>query len=224
MTPLEEANDLADIGRLEWAPDGRTLIVAGARRTGERGIYRVDLDSGSASLLLAGQRPYAHALSPDGRTLFYGTGSEPLVTLVAKDLQGGRERTLRSRERTILQLKASRDGRMLAVGTLWSVEILDVSSGNTLRRTNAPQNAKFGGGDWSPDGRSFFATVSHGDVHPRSELWRIPVAGGEPMRHPLTAPTRGGWMRADGGEFSMMRTDQRSQVWAIENFLPPLRQ
>jgi serine/threonine protein kinase/Tol biopolymer transport system component len=210
---------LADVGRLEWAPDGRSLIIAGARSANERGVYRVDIDSGSASLLLDGTRPYAHALSPDGKTLFYGTGSEPLVTLVARDLRSGRERTLRSLDRTILQLKVSRDGRMLAVGTLWSVEILDLTSGDTLRRTNVPQGSKVGGGDWSPDGRSFFATVSHGDVHPRSELWRIPVAGGEPVKHSLTAPTRGGWMRADGREFSMMRTDQRSQVWAIENFL-----
>jgi Tol biopolymer transport system component len=214
---------LADVGRLEWAPDGRTLIVAGARSVGERGIYRVDVESGSASLLLAGTRPYAHALSPDGRTLYYGPGDEPLVTLIARDLRSGRERTLRSRERTILQLKVSRDGRMLAVGTLWSVEILDLNSGDTLRRTNVPQGSQLGGGDWSPDGRSFFATVSHGDVHPRSELWRIPVAGGEPVRHPLVAPARGGWMRADGREFSMMRTDQRAQVWAIENFLPTPR-
>jgi serine/threonine-protein kinase len=212
---------LADVGRLEWAPDSRTLIIAGARSATERGVYRVDIDSGSVSLLLAGTRPYAHALSPDGRTLFYGTGPEPLVTLVARDLRSGRERSVRSRGKTILQLKVSRDGRRLAVGTLWSVEILDVKSGDTIRRTNAPQGAKFGGGDWSPDGRSFFATVSHGDVKPRSELWRIPVAGGEPVRHPLTAPTRGGWMRADGREFSMMRTDQRAQVWMIEDFLPP---
>jgi Tol biopolymer transport system component len=210
---------LADVGRLEWASDGRALIIAGARSATERGIYRVDIDSGSASVLLAGRRPYAHALSPDGRTLFYGTGSEPLVTLVARDLRSGRERTLRSLDRTILQLKVSRDGRMLAVGTLWSVEILDLNSLGTLRLTNVPQGSQLGGGDWSPDGRSFLATVSHGDVHPRSELWRIPVAGGEPVKHSLTAPTRGGWMRADGREFSMMRTDQRSQVWAIENFL-----
>lgn len=210
---------LLDVGRLEWAPDGRSLIIAGARSATERGIYRVDIDSGSASVLLDGTRPYAHALSPDGRTLFYGTGSEPLFTLIARDLRSGRERTLRSRGSTILQLKVSRDGRMLAVGTLWSVEILDLNSLDTLRLTNVPQGSKVGGGDWSPDGRSFFATVSHGDVKPRSELWRIPVAGGEPVRHPLTAPTRGGWMRADGREFSMMRTDQHAQVWMIENFL-----
>jgi Tol biopolymer transport system component len=160
---------LADIGRLEWAPDGRTLIVAGARSASERGIYRVDVESGSASLLLAGTRPYAHGWSPDGRTLFYRVGSEPLVTLIARDLRNGRERTLRSRERTILQLKASRDGRMLAVGPLWSVEILDVSSGNTLRRTNAPQGAKFNGGDWSPDGREF--SMMRIDQH--AQVWAI---------------------------------------------------
>ena len=214
---------LAEIGRLEWGPDGQTLIVAGARSAAERGIYRVDVDSGSASLLVAGQRPYAHALTPDGRMLFYGAGSEPLVTLVAKDLQSGRERTLRTPERTVLHLRVSRDGRMLAVGTLWSVEIVDLNNGRTVRRTNVPEGSKLGGGDWSPDGRSFFATVVHGDVHPRSELWRIPVAGGEPVRHRLTAPARGGWMRADGREFSMMRTDEHAQVWAIENFLPPPR-
>ena len=88
------APQLADVGRLEWAPDGRALIVAGNRSPSERGVYRVDLVAGSASLLVAGQTPYTHALSPDGRTLFYGTGSEPDVTLVARDLRSGRERVL----------------------------------------------------------------------------------------------------------------------------------
>jgi WD40 repeat protein len=162
-------------------------------------------------------------LSPDGRTLFYGSGAEPLVTVVARDLESGIERAIRTEEKTVFQLKVSRDGRMLAIGTLWTVEVLDLGSGRQVLRTTVPQGAKCYGGDWSPDGRYFFATIAYGDVHSRGELWRIPVDGGEPVRHPLVAAARGSWMRPDGREFSMMRWDEHQQVWTIENFLPPVK-
>jgi hypothetical protein len=59
-------------------------------------------------------------------------------------------------------------------------------------------------------------------VDARAELWRIPADGGAPVKHPLTAATTGGWLRPDGREYSMLRTERRQQVWTIENFLPPM--
>jgi serine/threonine-protein kinase len=210
---------LEGMGRLEWAPDGRSLVAACARCPDGPGIYRVDLESGAASLLVPLQRrPWAFGMAPDGKTLYYGRTGEP-DTILARDIRTGVERTVGTTAGTIGQLRASQDGRLLAAVTLPAVEIVDLASGLVVRRINGSANAKFGGGDWSPDAKYVFATVGSGDDNARPELWRIPVDGGEPERHRLDAPARGGWMRADGREFSMIRWRERQQVWSLEHFL-----
>jgi serine/threonine-protein kinase len=208
------------IGRIEWAPDGRSLIVGGRRDATELGVYRVDLGSGAASLLMPGpRRPWAFGIAPDGQTLYYSRSGEP-EAIIARDLRTGVERTVGATARTIAQLRVSPDGRLLVVVTFPTVEIVDLASGRVVRTINRSANGRFWGADWSPDAKHVFATVGYGDSQPWSELWRIPVDGGDPVRHRLAAPARGGWMRADGREFSVMRWEERNQVWSLEHFLP----
>jgi Tol biopolymer transport system component len=74
---------------------------------------------------------------------------------------------------------------------------------------------------WSPDGKYiYFARYIKGTR--RQELWRIPSAGGEPVRFDLTAD---GVMEnidihPDGRRivFDSQRSGQ--DVWVMENFLP----
>jgi Tol biopolymer transport system component len=207
------------VGRMEWAPDGGSLIVAGRRNATERGVYRVDLETGAASLLVPGpRRPWAFDIAPDGKTFYYGRTGEP-DTILARDLRTGAERIVGTTARTISQLRVSRDGRVLVVVTFPAVEIVDLASGRVVRTINPSANGRFWGADLSPDAQHVFATVVYEDTQPRSEIWRIPVGGGDPVRHRLAAPARGGWIRADGREFSVMRWEERNQVWSLEQFL-----
>lgn len=214
---------LERLGCVDWAADGRSLIVSGARKAGEPGVYRVDPDTGAAELLVAGAPGPAFVLSRDGRTFFRSSGGEPHVVVTARDLHTGAERQIRTLDKTVMNLSLSRDGRMLAIAGLRTLELVDVMSGSSLLRRTTADDERFAGGDWSPDARIFYASVSIGTVHPRGELWTIPVDGAAPTRHSLSASMRGAWVRPDGKELSMVRADERQQVWIIENFLPPRR-
>lgn len=215
---------LQNLGRIEWAPEGDALIIAGRRNADERGVYRVDLRTGAASLLVADERPASYGISHDGGTLFYSKTDAPSFTIAARNLRTGVERAVYMNDdpagQLWGQLRVSRDGRRLALVTLQRLELVDLTTGRLLRRFDRAGGPRFRGGDWEPEGRYLFVTANYEDAQPRSELWRIPVDGGEPERHRLAAPVRGGWMRADGREFSMIRWDERWQVWSMEHFLP----
>jgi hypothetical protein len=66
---------LAAFARVEWAADSTSLLVAGTVRDGRNGLYRVDLRSGTASLLAAG--PFGNfAPALDGKRVYcYRAGS-----------------------------------------------------------------------------------------------------------------------------------------------------
>jgi Tol biopolymer transport system component len=89
--------DLGLVQRLAWAPDGRSLYVAGAYQ-GRHGLYRMDLASGSLeSVVLAGPRDtWISFPTPtrDGRTLYYTQlRSFPAgASVLARDLATGAER------------------------------------------------------------------------------------------------------------------------------------
>ncbi len=211
---------LVHIRRVEWAADDRSLLISGNRDGKERGVFRVDPETGSASPLFVGIPPIPFCLSADGRTLYFA-GDKSRNNIIARDLQSRAERSLHRVKPWVSQLKLSRDGR-LAVMTRSSIDVVDVAAGTVRPLAARPAGGWFSGGDWAPDGQWFFATASYGDVDERAELWRIPADGGAPVKYPLAAANTGGWMRPDGGEFAMMRTERRQQVWRIENFLPPM--
>ena len=162
-----------------------------------------------------------HALAPDGRTLYVSSGFDPRAAVVALNLRTGIERPLRDLPRTVNALKVSRDGRTLAIVMFDAVEFVNLSSEKTtLRIDGSAARAQFWGGDWTPDGKRFFVAASYGRVHPRGELWTILMDGGETVRHPLKTPVRSVSVRPDGRELSMVRWEERQQVWIVENFLP----
>jgi sugar lactone lactonase YvrE len=210
---------LQHVRRVEWAADGQSLLISGNRDGKETGVFRVDPETGSASPVFVGIPPIPFCLSADGRTLYFA-GDKSRNNVIALDLLSHAERSVHRVKPWISQLKLSRDGR-LAVMTASSIDVVDVAAGTVRLLAARPAGGQFSGGDWAPDGRWFFATVSYG-VEARAELWRIPADGGAPWRHPLGVATTGGWLRPDGREYSMMRTERREQVWRIENFLPPM--
>jgi hypothetical protein len=164
--------------------------------------------------------PGAFAFSPEGRTLYSSTGFGPHAKVIARDLKTGVERELRDLDDGVGTLAVSRDGSKLAIVTFPMLEVMDLSTGMTTLRVEAPRGGRFWGGDWSPDCRYLFAPVSFGNVRLRGELWRIALDGGATVRHTLSAAARGASVRPDGKELSMVRWEERQQVWIIENFLP----
>jgi Tol biopolymer transport system component len=83
---------------LRWSPDGRSVALG--KVGAASGIYRVEVDSGQMSLMVPkreGQQLRVADWSRDGRTIFYHGllyGDTIGFTLMAKDLDSGREREL----------------------------------------------------------------------------------------------------------------------------------
>ena len=81
---------LAQVGRIEWAADSRSLFAGGRNSAGTSGIYRVDLTSGAATLVVETPTASILAPSPDGNTLYYFTGKDRKI--MAHDLRSSADR------------------------------------------------------------------------------------------------------------------------------------
>ena len=69
------------IGEVVWAPDGESVLVVGVasgRAYVGRAVYRIDLTSGDATLVLAEKLELGAglAVAPDGQALYVGTGRD----------------------------------------------------------------------------------------------------------------------------------------------------
>jgi len=216
-------------GRPHWAADARSIVVSGQQR-GRRGIFRIDLATGRAELLMPGVEPsvFSPELSPDGRTLYFVRGPFADTTnsaLVARDLETGAERVLC--RCWPVTLAPSPDGSMLAFAPP-----LNPQGGNSIRLIPAqggPQRVLYesrtplaimngyGGLAWSRDGRRLLFVRKGNEPGTGYDLMVIPAAGGEP-RKLLSAPRimhlrvhpDGRRIIWGGGQF-------RAEVWVMEN-------
>lgn len=212
--------------RVEWAADGRSLLVNGVGKDGKDGLYRVDVHSGAASLVAASQGGSSaftvFAPSPDGRTVFlayHGTSQGGLTQngLSAIDLQTGNVRrpVWGKLAYGVRDLRFSHDGKRLALFGEGAVEIVDVGAGRIQRIISS--GGYYHGGDWSPDDRFLFMTWGKGPT----TLVKLPVEGGTPVKTALPADYRGLRLSPDGKRAAMTRwNEQHNQIWVLENFPP----
>ncbi len=207
------------VGRIEWAADSGALLIAGATTDGKDGVYRVDLQSGAATLLFPASSVALLSTSPAGDRIYYRNGQGAVIE---RHLANGTERPLATPEPNAFDMKASRDGSRLAIVGQNVLTMVDLKTGaSQVRHAHTKLSGdKFWGGDWTADGRHFLASVSIGraPLGPK-ELWSLPVSGGEPLRQPLPVAVRGVSISRDGTQVAMVRTESLLQVWALENFL-----
>ena len=77
---------------------------------------------------------------------------------------------------------------------------------------------------WTPDSQQILFIRQEGELTQvtRSELWSIPVEGGEPTR--LGFSTRGRLDRfsihPDGKHLAFTSSEPSTEIWVMENFLP----
>src|SRR5262249_4288847 len=109
---------------LAIAPDGRTVVIAGATP----GVLRWRPGAGAENVPLEGYRDSLLALSPDGKTLA-AAGPDRMVRLW--DTAGGRRRALRGLRAPRGGAAFSPDGGFLAGGAPdASIRLWDVASGD----------------------------------------------------------------------------------------------
>jgi Tol biopolymer transport system component len=222
---------------VRWFPDGKSVLV-GAWESSKRDLgafYRVDTETGDHRLVRSsiGRGFVVSDLSPDGKTHFFYAPAEPKVRfgVISRDIQTGQEREIArvpfvaGYEYT--RLAVSPDGKYLAFRTpvdeSWAAVRLVPVAGGDLRELCRLRHSETVGIDemaWSPDGRNVLTLRRTGkDGIP--EVWRIPIAGGEPQRtglsmegmlHVAVHPD-GRRIAFDSGN----RSGVPNELWVLEN-------
>jgi Tol biopolymer transport system component len=237
----EIASGLKNIVGIHWYPDGRSLLAAAEGPSGGYGPFRIDVQSGAFEPLnLTSPAPIGQtdgpAWSADGKTLFYlrwgpaGTGTS---LLVARDLATGRERELHSVSGpSVYQsgVKISPDSQWLAVafrnfeGQSQSLTVVPASGGQAREVLRSAQLSWPISIAWAPDGQGLLFVKQPDAKNPMTELWLVPLQGGEPRKLDLTEEgMRDLHVHPDGRHIAFTAGGDRSEVLILENFLPPVK-
>jgi len=167
---------------LRWTPDGGALLL-----DDDQGLYRVDLQTGEASLLVARPKGTGQTrieLSPDGKTIYYVRRDGAEGVFLAFDLTSGKEREI-IRRANLRGLYLSPDGAYAAsgiadpAGKTKALLIIPVDGGlsrEVVRMTGEKEVVL--GVEWVPDSKSVLFQKPAG---PNVELWQGFVDGREAL-------------------------------------------
>jgi Tol biopolymer transport system component len=208
---------LRKIWDIYWAPDSRNILAHGMT-VKESALYRIDSETSGITKLADGR--WAPRLSPDGKTMVYlGKGG-----IKRRNLDTGEESFVKVGTEVLkayddlspdVQEAAFQEG-----GTIYTVPL----SGGEPRKL-------FSGLThyyilrWTRDGRYIIAQALD-DVSglwaQMSEIWRIPVQGGTPLKLDLSVPKMDGFtLHPDNRHFAFSVNDgTKEELWVMENFLP----
>jgi len=217
---------------LRWAPDGLSVFVTGIDRKDNKGLYKIDVQTGYIILVFQkGTDIIDFVLSPDGKVVFYRGWDEKkkMNTICRYNLITNQEDEI-YRTDGIVNLMISPDGKFLAFkyasydSPFESLKVLPLEGGELreLLRLEQYEGIVFQSCAWAPDGRYIlYGTGAFSMEKPQVELWRISVEGGEPQKLGLSMD----WMRhvrihPDGKHVTFSAGTYTAEVWVMENFLP----
>jgi Tol biopolymer transport system component len=233
----ELASKLDRVVSVRWFPDGRSLLAAAEHPSGEFGPFRIDVQTGDFERVnLQSPLGWGAAWSPDGKTIFYHQWNNTAKTasILARDLATGQEKELYSVAEVSYHFCAgvalSRDGQQLTFAVREAesgskvFKVLPAAGGKARDLLRGVQLPFPGSVAWAPDGQSvlFLKQPIPGDS--KTELWLIPVKGGEPRKVDLTAENmRELRVHPDGRRVAFTAGQDKQEVWVMENFLPPVQ-
>jgi len=234
---------LSNFYQPQWSPDSSSLIVSGTDTKGVNGIYRIDAHSGDVTpMVQVGegindwrilQQPI---WAPDGKSFYYVSRSQATKNdrIFVRELATGQEKEIFRTDAPatlVNSLALSADGRELAFffmypdGLATTVIKIIKNTGEPVRDISL-EKKEFPAGagviTWTPDGRHLvFATAVNAEK-PKTELWRVPVEGGQLQRVGISMEGLVGLrMHPDGQRIAFSAGEFKSEVWALEHFLPP---
>jgi Tol biopolymer transport system component len=174
--------------------------------------------------------------SPDGKTLFYSLTHFNLKAsrlrrshMFARDIVTGQERELYRLEgkETFGYLDTSPNGRYVAFPSAFpkamALRIIPTAGGEPreLLRVQRPDYIDPGVVAWTPDGRYVLFGKSSDNTPGKTELWRIPVSGGEPQNLGLDMDEpKNLRVHPDGRQIAFSGIQEMCELWVMENFLP----
>lgn len=204
------------------SPDGRFIVFSSDRAgRGAYNLWRMDGDGSSPQQLTFGTGEIQPAFSPDGKWVFYTSGTiggPELEREVWKVPAEGGE-PVRLIDGPAYAPDVSPDGRFIVSwylarpDAIWSVGIFGVDGGLPVRTFTLPNGSQTA---WTPDGKgiSFVKTV---DLTPN--VWIQPIEGGEAS--PYTNFTSERIVNIDwskDGRLVCTRTAKSREIVIISNF------
>jgi Tol biopolymer transport system component len=203
-------------------------------RGGRAGLYRIDAQTGDSELLLerpSGSYVGVPMVAPDGRTLLYKRvdWSQKRYRIMARELGTGRERELLGTTAPVpvglWEISPGGDDLAYMTSHLRSpIVIRDVGS---PRRTETGElfrlkpGQEIGAFAWAARGDSLLIALGSRDRRPKTELWRVRLDGAEPENLGIEMDElRAVSVSPDGRHLALMTEKWKSEVWAMENFLP----
>ena len=214
---------------LRWSPDGSSFISIGKDEKGNVGaLLSVDAKTGEAKVLARSEQSdgRANIIAPDwssnGKTVHFVRIGKEFRRVCKLELETGVEEEIyrSSKETGSFWLASSPDGQQLAINEEGKIRILSLDSGESRELTDADCGLVLA---WMPDGKNILFGKSRKGRQNVVELWRVPVAGGEPQKAGLSM-SRLMVLRVspDGKSIAFTASEQpdKSEVWVLENFLP----
>jgi Tol biopolymer transport system component len=230
---------LGFLSRFGWSADGRSFISASRKERSDAGIgiYRIDAESGDIETIVEpgdGMLPGAAKPSRDGHGVYYGKGWNGIIY---RDLKSGSEREILAPENSIfskrigVKFDVSPDGLQLAVyGKEASTEatilrLISIADGASRELSRVSDKAGTGWMSFTPDGR--FVLFNRYGTDDKRGLWSVSTGGGEPRKLKLSGlDAKTGVQQfvihPDGKQMAITSPgNRRSEIWMMENFLPP---
>jgi len=216
--------------RLRWFRDGRSLLVQAVGT--EVGLFRMDSLSGdytTVRLRLDKESLKQPALSPDGKTVYFvhaDVDSKDEV-IRARDLATGQEQVVCRPPSWPYGLAISPDGRQLALYGGWernsSLLVAPIATGQLRTLFSSPQGIKTIA--WTPDGRHLLFSLTQpaggAGSGATTDLWRIPVEGGQSQKLELAMDSLADLrVHPNGRHIAFVAGSHKGEVWVMENFLP----
>jgi Tol biopolymer transport system component len=218
-----------------WSPDGKKIYFAANDADGQQAFFESDPDLKNLRKV-ASNVPGGLNLTPDGRTIITPFVTSPGVgALAAVPVSGGAPKEY-FRGPSKGNIFISPDGKYIALVSatpstlkLTSASIVPTAGGEVRELFSVQSPLVVGMGMWAPDSKSIFLRTIGPDGQ-QAAMWRVPVEGGhaikvdtglnldQNVRYVTVSPSGKQIAFTSGGSSS-----GKSQVWMLENFLPPAK-
>ena len=224
-----------------WSPDGKTILVS------RNGLHSIDVQSGDIVPLVQDEGVQRFVYSPDGTVVYYlrqlrSSGSVEAIEVVSRELATQNVKVLSQHDSNDGQdygLAISPDGQQLAVASLRRIWLMPIEGGTSRQLLSLPEDEvipEHVGIAWTPLGNSLiFAKRLLGPKEryslkapaKRSELWKVAVDSGAAESLNLVVDgLRQLSLHPDGRQITYTQyppgADPRTEIWAIDDFLPRL--
>jgi len=226
----------------QWSPDSRAILVGGIDKSGKQGLFLIDAQTAATRPLLpevAGMYMSAR-WTPDGQSLIVVRRTAADSRVVRRELASGRESDIYRipKEDMVDSLAVSPDGAAVAFSAAREGEkefewigIMPAQGGEAreLLRLNAGESIQGGGLVWTPDGRYllFTKSVKNAKETRTLELWRLSPQDKAVQKIGTLASDVAltDWValsiHPDGRRIAFYCGRESSELWVMENFLPP---